>query len=258
MIAVGFDAFSSERHLVLALTFVTVFLFTAAANTLNDYFDRNVDKVSHPNRPIPSGRVSPQNALLFSLALTIPFFPLSLMINVECFLVILAAEALIISYEKRFKREGLIGNLQISLLGAFLFLYGGFAAYGGDFNSIARAGVAALLAFLAMLGREITKDIEDMAGDLRERKTLPMRIGVSRAGAVGASAFILASVLSLLPYLLGILGLYYLLLVLVADGIFVTCALLITSRPAQISNLSKVGMAVAFVAFAAGVLLPLG
>ncbi len=52
-----------------ALIFAAVFLVTGAGNAVNDYYDRQIDAVNRPRRPIPSGRISPRNALAYSLAL---------------------------------------------------------------------------------------------------------------------------------------------------------------------------------------------
>ena len=42
----------------VVLSMAIVVLFTGAGNALNDYFDREVDRVNRPDRPLPSGRVT--------------------------------------------------------------------------------------------------------------------------------------------------------------------------------------------------------
>ena len=44
----------------LLLAMAVVFFVGAGSMPFNDYFDRDVDIISHPNRPIPSKRLSPQ------------------------------------------------------------------------------------------------------------------------------------------------------------------------------------------------------
>jgi len=55
---------------------VTAFMVMAAGNALNDYMDVEIDRIAHPNRPLPSGRMRTKSALylsilLFALGLTI-------------------------------------------------------------------------------------------------------------------------------------------------------------------------------------------
>lgn len=52
------------------LGFPVAFLLTAATMILNDYYDRSIDQINNPERPIPSGAVSPRAplALVFLLS----------------------------------------------------------------------------------------------------------------------------------------------------------------------------------------------
>ncbi|MEM2904454.1 MAG: UbiA family prenyltransferase [Candidatus Bathyarchaeia archaeon] len=58
-------AIEGDSWLSLSLGFATGFALTAASMVFNDYFDREVDAVNQPRRPIPSGLVTPQEALLW-------------------------------------------------------------------------------------------------------------------------------------------------------------------------------------------------
>ncbi|MDD2754669.1 MAG: UbiA family prenyltransferase, partial [Methanothrix sp.] len=55
--------------LAAALIFLTVFLITGAGNAINDYYDRDIDAINRPGRPIPSGRMSARAAFYYSLVL---------------------------------------------------------------------------------------------------------------------------------------------------------------------------------------------
>ena len=56
------------RHLLLPVASACLYLGGMA---LNDYADRHVDAVERPERPIPSGRVTPRAALAIGTALTV-------------------------------------------------------------------------------------------------------------------------------------------------------------------------------------------
>jgi len=88
---------------------------------------------------------------------------------------------LMVSYEAALKARGAPGNLVIAYLVGSLFLFAGVSVFRSSIDPLVRTGILAALAFFTTLGREITKDIEDMRGDV-DRRTLPHRIGPRRAG----------------------------------------------------------------------------
>src|SRR5947209_3068073 len=79
VVAVGLAGVAS-RVASIAFGALAVFLFTGAGNALNDVFDRDVDRVNHPNRPIPAGEVSPGRAFDFALALFLAAVVASLLV----------------------------------------------------------------------------------------------------------------------------------------------------------------------------------
>ena len=237
--------------LQVAVAGLVGFLFTGAGNALNDYFDRDVDKVNHPARPIPSGRVSPSNARGIAATLFIASALLSVFAGWLASLIVIVNLAAMLLYELRLKKHGWGGNLAISWLVASLFVFGGAAAYNGSMAALQRVSWMGLLAFLATLGREIVKDIEDMAGDAG-RRTLPMVLGVTDAGLVASASFFVGVALSPLPYTSGILSPAYLGIVALADAFFIYCAWFSTANPTKVSRAAKYGMVVALLAFLAG------
>ncbi len=239
----------------VTLASVVVFLFTGAGNTLNDYLDREIDRISHSKRPIPRGRVRPKNALTFSGALFGASVLLSLWLNPYCILIVLVNLAIMLAYEFKAKGSGLSGNLMISWLTASLFLFGGMAVYNDYPDILNLVLIILVLSFLATLGREISKDIQDMKGDIGRRKTLPMCIGKNRARYVAVACFVLAVVLSPLPYIFNMFGWLYLVIVLVADAIFIYAGASLKRSPRRASNSAKLAMAIALAAFIFGGLI---
>jgi geranylgeranylglycerol-phosphate geranylgeranyltransferase len=111
-----------------------------------------------------------------------------------------------------------------------------------------------MMAFLATLGREIVKDIEDMESDFN-RRTLPMRLGKRKSGIVGSISFATAVALSPVPYFTGAFGVEYLLMVVLADTIFIYCSIIHFQNPKRGQKVAKIGMMVALLAFLVGGLL---
>jgi geranylgeranylglycerol-phosphate geranylgeranyltransferase len=191
---------------------VVVFSFVAAGNSLNDYLDREVDKVAHPERPVPSGRIRPRTALWIAvIAFGVSIGCSLLLRNLESIIIVIAAIAVIVLYELKTKAMGLVGNLSIAFLTGGLFLLGDF-----------------------------------------DRVTLPKRIGRKKAGMVGSAAFLVAVGLSVLPYLNGVFGVEYLVAVGVADAIFIYSSIVHFQNPKKGQTWAKYGMLVALIAFLIG------
>lgn len=253
VVAVGWTGVQGVPWTIL-LAMGAATLFTAGGNALNDYFDRDTDRVNHPDRPIPRGDMSPGEAQRFAALLFALSLALASLVNLVAVGIVVLNFGVMVAYEKAFKARGASGNALIAYLVGSLFVFGGAAAYGGDLEALNRTLVLGLLAALTTAGREVTKDIEDLAGDV-DRATLPRRIGVRGAGALAAGAFVAGVVLSIVPYYLGILGAVYLGIVLAADTIFIFCGAYSARSPERAQRAAKYGMAVALVAFLAGGLL---
>ena len=55
----------------IALAALATLLVSAAANAWNDYRDIDIDRINQPQRPLPSGMVSPRAVLIFSVVLAV-------------------------------------------------------------------------------------------------------------------------------------------------------------------------------------------
>jgi len=249
----GTPVLFAGRFLPVAFAALAAVLFTAGGNALNDYFDRETDKVNHPDRPIPRGEVPPDGALRFSSLMFAVSLVAALYVSVAAVAIVAVNFVVMVSYEKGFKARGASGNFLIAYLVGSLFLFGGVAVYAGDVVVLQRAFLLGLLAALATAGREVTKDIEDLAGDV-DRVTLPRRIGVPAAARVAAACFGASVVLSGVPYAAGLFPwpLPYLAIVLAADTIFIYSGTYLARNPGRAQRAAKYGMVVALVAFLAG------
>ena len=245
-IVVGMDITGSELYIPLLVGMGIAAGFTKAGNYLNDYTDREGDKINHPERPIPSGQVSPDFVLYASLMIFFIGSIVAFFINYIAFVIVVSNAVIMIAYEFKTKHKGLPGNLSISWLTGTTFIFGG-AVVGNIYPVL----VLALLAFFATMGREIVKDIEDIKGD-KDRFTLPMRVGVGQAGVLAATFFFIRALLSTLPYILGMFDAYYLAAVLLADVTFIYCAGLLFNYPGKVSKVSKIGMLLGMLAFLFG------
>ncbi|MFB6069219.1 MAG: geranylgeranylglycerol-phosphate geranylgeranyltransferase [Halobacterium sp.] len=221
---------------------------TAAGMAINDYFDRDVDHINNPERPIPRGAVSPRGALAFSAVLFAGAIALAVLLPVLA--VAIAAVNLVglVTYTEYFKGLPGAGNALVAYLGGSTFLFG--AAAVGD--PLAGAVLAALAA-LSTFTREVVKDVEDVEGDREEGlNTLPIAVGERRALALGAVLLVVAVAASPLPYVLGTFGALYLAAVAPADAVMLAAAYVSFEDPSRGQRLLKAGMFLAAAAFVVG------
>ena len=172
-IAAGPEIIDFQTEIIICC--ISAMMLVGGGNALNDYNDRESDKENHPNRPIPSGKISAETALNYShillgSGLVILWFTLA---NWLVFLIALIGVLTLIAYENGLKATGIAGNIAVGFMSGAVFLYAGMAVDNPG-PTIWMFG----LAFLATISREIVKDIQDLGGD-RDRRTLPSRIGIS-------------------------------------------------------------------------------
>ena len=99
------------------LACITGGFITAAGNTINDYFDLDIDRVNKPNRPLASGKISPESALLMSIVEFVLGIIISFFINMIAFGITISISILIFLYSYRLKRMLILGNLVVSFSG---------------------------------------------------------------------------------------------------------------------------------------------
>jgi len=250
IVAVGH--FPSPEKALLA--FLVVTLGCAGGNTINDYFDYEIDRINRPNRPLPRGAMSRKTALIYSLALMGLGLVFSIMINLYAFVLALIAYTAMLLYAWKLKPMPFIGNLVVAGLTGATPLYGAIAV-----GEIGLAGYLAVCAFLVNVAREVIKDIEDVEGDLSKgAKTLPIIWGKRKAAYVGAFFAVLTVIASFLPVRAGV-GLGYYAMIPVDLIILYAAYLILRSQDRESAHKSqkllKISIFLAVVAFMIAALL---
>ena len=238
----------------LLLGFVTSFSLTAASMAINDFYDREIDAINEPNRPIPRGDVSPKEALIFALVLSIIGLIAAFKTNLPSLIVAVIAWIISITYITEGKGTGLPGNFLVSASVVIPFIYGGLTV--GQIETSTLLFVA--IAFLSNTGREVTKGIVDIEGDRSHKiRTIAVTYG-ERTAAVAAAVFsFLAVSLSPLPWLWELVSDWFLPPVILTDiGMLVSSIMLLRNysrkNAKRIKNLSLVWFTTGLLAFILG------
>lgn len=150
-----------------------------------DYFDRELDAVAKPHRPIPSGRLKPRTAVVAMAVCVAGGGLIALLANWRSLVLVGVALALGIAYSTVFKARGLPGNLMRGSLTGFAFVFGAMA-------TVSRPGawvlVGAAVFWLHDAGSNLVGTLRDIDGDRRGGyRTLAVRRGVGIAVACVAA-----------------------------------------------------------------------
>lgn len=249
----GLVAGAAYHSFELLLAVISTFFITAASMTFNDYFDWQIDKINHPERPIPRGIIQPKEMLAFSLVFFAIGVTLSFFINFLCFGIAVASVLLLNVYEFYSKNVGILSNITVAFISAVSFTFGGAAV-----NNPSSSLILSTMTFFVMTGREIIMDIRDMEGDKQVRRSLPVKIGEKNASYVACLFLIISVALAPLPYLMKIVNLWYI-VIIIPVGVITLLAVLWELRDsnnaARSASLIRIALAVSLVAFLAGIFL---
>jgi geranylgeranylglycerol-phosphate geranylgeranyltransferase len=234
----------------LVLATLSAALITMGANVINDIFDVEIDRINKPERPLPSGKVSMHEAYFIFIFSYILAWVLAWQVSYQVFLVALIFGLLLILYSFLLKRKVLIGNFVVSLTTGMAFVFGGMAV-----NRVAGTLFPALFAFFFHFGREIIKDLQDVKGDRAiGANTLAVVYGQNVALITTLIIFILLIILTIIPYILGLYGVIYFLIII--TGIYPVIAFVLykcwqspdSDTLGKMSNLLKADMVVGLIA----------
>lgn len=183
----------------IALAALATLFVSAAANAWNDYRDIDIDRINQPQRPLPSGMVSPRAALNFSIILAALSIGLSALISPAALAIAVASNILLYIYSVWLKSTVLLGNATVALISAMSPIFGGVAAG----NARPSLWLGAII-FAGILGREVLKTLADYEGDKAHQvSTISTRIGPRAARTVFFCLLGATAIVMLAPYLLG-------------------------------------------------------
>lgn len=182
-------------------------ILNAGSNGLNQIYDLEVDRVNKPHRTLPSRRMTLPEAGTVTLVFFLLALAVALAINIQCFLLALAAAVLTVVYSVpplRTKARGMWANITIAVPRGVLLKVAGW--------SCIKSVVAVEPWFIGMifglflLGASSTKDFADIEGDRAGGcRTLPIVYGVRRAAWMISPFFVFPFLLMPLGAATGIL-----------------------------------------------------
>ena len=165
----------------------------AASQAVNDWFDRHVDAINEPHRPIPSGRLPGRTGLYLAIFWSLASLALAAALGVWAFAAGALAVALAWAYSAppyRLKLNGWFGNAAVGLS------YEGIAWFTGAavmLGAAPRTDIVALAVLYSIGAHGIMtlNDFKALEGDHKMGvRSLPVQLGPDRAARVGCAVMI--------------------------------------------------------------------
>ena len=252
-------------ELPIIICALIVFICTGAGNTINDVFDVKIDEINKPNRPIPSGRISLENArnyafALFGIGIALSFLDSYLVNSIWPSVIVVPAAVIMYLYARNLKAMPLIGNLTVATLTGFCFVIAGVVIACAT-NSLKILFISIYLGLFAMfmtLAREIVKDMEDIEGDKQEgARTFPILYGKKIPSIISIILIVVTTLMCPILYIFKIFNVGYMVIMIVPIIIFLYSDYRLKLNPpeetcAKVSKNLKIAMLISFIAFVVG------
>ena len=223
--------------LKLLLMILCMIFARNAAMAFNRYLDREID-AQNPRtaiRDIPSGKISSNEALIFTIVNSILFILATLLINKLCFSLSPVALAIVLgySYTKRFTPlcHLILGlGLALAPIGAYLVVAGEFAMLPLYFS---------LAVLFWVSGFDIIYALQDEEFDRKNNlNSIPAWLGKKKALNVSSVFHVLAVIFVTMPYIVSSFSWFYL-----AGVLFFIILLIYQHQLVKPNDLSKVNRA---------------
>ncbi|HSN73221.1 MAG TPA: chlorophyll synthase ChlG [Steroidobacteraceae bacterium] len=172
-------------------------LICATSQAVNDWFDRHVDAINEPDRPIPSGRIPGRWGLYIAIAWTVVSLLVATTLGQWGFIAAAIGMVLAWAYSApplRLKRNGWWGNTAVAICYEGLPWFTGAAIMAAALPDT-RVIVLALLYSAGAHGIMTLNDFKSVDGDLRTGiGSLPARLGIPIAARVACVAMVVPQV----------------------------------------------------------------
>ena len=176
-------------------------LVCASSQAINDWYDRHVDAINEPNRPIPSGRIPGRWGLYIALIWSFISLWVGSFLGAIGFVATLLALVLAWFYSMppiRFKNNGWLGNLACGVsYEGLAWVTGATLLSGGALPSKPSLLLAGLYSACAH-GMMTLNDFKAIEGDRQMGvRSLPVQLGAFKAAQVSALMMLLPQLLVL-------------------------------------------------------------
>lgn len=169
---------------------------------LSDFLDRKLDTIQKPLRPIPSGRIKPNEALAIGAIFAIIGFILSFLISYYNVILVIIVALLVFLYAKISKSRGIAGNFNRGLVTVAAYFFGVFSTGQNPQDLPVYIWILSFMFFIHDTNSNLVGAIRDIEGDKKGGYiTIPVKYGIKKSAIISAILTIIwLSLALLLPY----------------------------------------------------------
>ena len=212
MLAYGIRPYDSSTITIVLLSVVALYAGFFAALIWNDITDVDIDAVVHPDRPLPSGRISFKKFFAVALVFSAMTFVFSYLVSFWCFLLVGAA-ALFVTFHNKYLKKIVAfpaySEIFTPLQWVIVPLFGYLAIAGLNIQQLL---LLVLFTYFADNAHDLPEGIHDIEGDRKTGvKTYATSFGEKNAARVSFAMFFISGILGILLFYTTILQFVFLL-----------------------------------------------
>lgn len=233
MLAFGVQSYSSGFFGIVLLSVLSLYCGFFGAIMWNDVTDKEIDRIVHPERAIPSGVVSSKTFFALAVILALCVFVFSVLISPWCF-VLVVLNSLFVGIHNKFLKQKIkfpayseiftpLQWLTVALFG-FVAVWslpetsGGFVValpilgtLRASLESLVAMGVLVLFTYFADDAHDVAEGIHDVKGDRANGvQTYATSFGVRSASFVSLAMFIVSGFFGVLLWYFTLLSFLFL------------------------------------------------
>jgi 4-hydroxybenzoate polyprenyltransferase len=184
-------------------------MLNGASNAYNQIYDLDIDKINRPDRPLPSGKLTVNEALGFAFVVYAIGLLIAFAISPSFFIVTALCLIITTIYSTPpiwLKKRLIVSNMTIAFCQSCLFLLAGWVIFPFANPFEPTLWFIGIFLFIYLIGACGTKDFTEVEGDRKFGiKTLPVLYGNDKAARITGMFFIFPFLLIPLGVISGIL-----------------------------------------------------
>jgi 4-hydroxybenzoate polyprenyltransferase len=235
MLAYGIQLYNIDIIRIVIFTVITLYAGFFAALIWNDITDADIDSVAHPDRPIPSGRISKKNFFLIALFFSLLVFIFASLISPICLIIVCVAALFVTFHDKYLKKRIKISaysEIFTPLQWIVVAIFGFFAIWTAlpqstdiivnipyfgsistDLDTIQQLLLLIVFVYFVDNAHDLAEGIVDVEGDrIHGVKTYATSYGVKNAARISFLWFLIAGLTGIILFFITVLSLLFLVL----------------------------------------------
>jgi geranylgeranylglycerol-phosphate geranylgeranyltransferase len=208
---------------IFILTFFIPLIGWIASLYASDYLDRDLDAISKPHRPIPSGRISPKESLITGIIFALSGLLLSFFLTIYNVLLAILVAILVLSYTRIFKSKGILGNINRGFITIAAYFFGIFSVTPSLLDIPIYLYLLAIVFLLHDTNSNMIGAIRDVEGDKKGGyETFPVKHGIKKSLILSFGLTVCWFILILsIPFYYQFLSIYFYIIMILDVGILV-------------------------------------